>query len=75
MAWQNNASDEETLSQQMVEIVVRKISPVTITIILFGSRARGDSRPDSDIDLLIVKNDHSRRSVAAERKRRVCISH
>jgi predicted nucleotidyltransferase len=25
------------------------------TVILFGSRARGDSRPDSDVDLLIVE--------------------
>jgi len=25
-------------------------------IVLFGSRARGDSRPDSDLDLLIVKD-------------------
>jgi predicted nucleotidyltransferase len=26
-------------------------------IILFGSRARGDSRPDSDVDLLIIKDN------------------
>ena len=26
-------------------------------VILFGSRARGDHRPDSDIDLLIISND------------------
>jgi predicted nucleotidyltransferase len=25
------------------------------TIILFGSRARGDARPDSDLDLLVVE--------------------
>jgi predicted nucleotidyltransferase len=25
------------------------------TVILFGSRARGDARPDSDVDLLIVE--------------------
>ena len=24
------------------------------TVILFGSRARGDHRPDSDVDLLVV---------------------
>ena len=28
---------------------------ITHTVILFGSRARGDSRPDSDVDLLIVE--------------------
>ena len=26
-------------------------------VILFGSRARGDARPDSDIDLLVVVDD------------------
>lgn len=26
-------------------------------VILYGSRARGDSRPDSDLDILIVLND------------------
>jgi predicted nucleotidyltransferase len=26
-----------------------------IKIVLFGSRARGDARPDSDLDLLIVE--------------------
>ncbi len=24
-------------------------------IVLFGSRARGDARPDSDVDLLVIK--------------------
>ena len=45
------------------------------TVILFGSRARGDFAPDSDIDLLIItgpgplsKNDYSRASAAAFRK-------
>ena len=31
------------------------------SVILFGSRARGDHRPDSDIDLLVISNDHSSR--------------
>ncbi len=30
-------------------------------IILFGSQARGEERPDSDIDLLIVLNTQDRR--------------
>ena len=29
------------------------------TVILFGSRARGDHRPNSDVDLLVVVNDTS----------------
>jgi predicted nucleotidyltransferase len=32
---------------------VREANPDTV--ILFGSRARGDARPDSDVDLLIVE--------------------
>lgn len=30
-------------------------------LILFGSRAKGESRPDSDLDLLIIKPDFDRR--------------
>jgi predicted nucleotidyltransferase len=30
-------------------------------IILFGSRARGEARPDSDLDLLVIEPDFPRR--------------
>lgn len=40
---------------RMVRQIVRKVDPVAIY--LFGSRARGDARPDSDYDLLIVVPD------------------
>ena len=36
----------------MVERIVRNFQP--LKIMLFGSRARGDAKPDSDIDLIIV---------------------
>ena len=36
----------------IVDRLVRQLS--LVRIILFGSRARGDARPDSDIDLLVV---------------------
>jgi predicted nucleotidyltransferase len=48
-------SDEEVLLRQMVSIIVSEVSPETI--ILFGSRARGDARPDSDVDLLVVESE------------------
>jgi predicted nucleotidyltransferase len=36
----------------MVERIVREFGPEKI--ILFGSHARGDAGPDSDVDLLVV---------------------
>lgn len=36
----------------MTERIVRDFHP--IQIILFGSRARGDAQPQSDVDLLVV---------------------
>src|SRR5438067_10620675 len=36
----------------VVERIVRDFHP--LQIILFGSQARGEARPDSDIDLLVV---------------------
>lgn len=41
--------------QRIVDRVVEEVSP--LRIMLFGSRARGDSRPDSDIDLMVVMPD------------------
>ena len=38
-----------------VEEVVREIDPVEV--VLFGSVARGDDGPDSDIDILVVLDD------------------
>lgn len=53
---------EEILSD-MVQAIVREVDPERIY--LFGSRARGDARADSDMDLLIVESgpfstDHNR---------------
>jgi hypothetical protein len=42
----------EAVVEQAVKILVREMSPRTI--VLFGSAARGDWGPDSDIDLLVV---------------------
>lgn len=44
---------DEPLLAEVVRRLVEAIDPDRI--ILFGSRARGDARPDSDLDLLIVK--------------------
>ena len=41
------------------------------TIILFGSRARGDARPDSDVDFLVVEPDVKSRRQEMARLARV----
>lgn len=38
--------------EAMVQRIVREFAPHQV--ILFGSHARGDARPDSDVDLLVV---------------------
>ena len=53
-----NAADDAWLPQ-IVGRIVRAVDPVRI--ILFGSRARGDSRPDSDYDLLVVMDELANR--------------
>ena len=40
---------------RMVELIADEFEPERI--VLFGSRARGGARPDSDVDLLIVMPD------------------
>lgn len=38
------------------KLIVKKLKPLNpIKIILFGSYAKGNARPESDIDLLIIK--------------------
>lgn len=47
--------------------IVRRIVDISHPekVILFGSRARGDARLDSDIDLLVVADDPQPRSLRA----------
>ena len=45
---------DSALVKELVRRLVRSAQPEKI--ILFGSRARGDHRPDSDIDLLVVQD-------------------
>jgi uncharacterized protein len=48
-------AEEGPLLQQMVEVIVREADPESI--ILFGSRARGEAGPESDVDLLVVERE------------------
>lgn len=48
-------SNEDSLILEMVDTIVREADPDTV--ILFGSRARGNAGVDSDVDLLIVERE------------------
>lgn len=65
----SDTANEETLLHQMVKIIIQEVSPEVI--ILFGSRARDDVRPDSDIDLLIGETE----SFSAQHSRRKEVAH
>jgi predicted nucleotidyltransferase len=40
---------------ELVRRIVREVDP--LKVVLFGSRARGDERAESDVDLLVVMPD------------------
>lgn len=48
------AVTEEVL-REMVRAIVREVDPEEIW--LFGSRARGQAGPDSDVDLLVIERE------------------
>lgn len=51
--------------EEMTRRIVDRFRPEKV--VLFGSRARGDSRPDSDYDLLVIlKTCPSRRRLAVD---------
>ena len=54
-----NAMNEVAESPGVLDNLVRRIAErfAPDKIILFGSRARGDAHPDSDIDLLVLFPD------------------
>ncbi len=59
--------DEEVLAE-IVDRLVRAVDPDRI--ILFGSRARGEVKADSDVDLLLIKSSDEpahRREIPAYR--------
>lgn len=53
---------DEKLLEEVVRRIVETAAPEKI--ILFGSAARGEMEPDSDLDLLVVKSCADRREVA-----------
>ncbi len=45
---------EENLFEQLSALIVQKIKKQIISIIIFGSVATGNEKPNSDVDLLII---------------------
>lgn len=52
----------ETAQQELIQNILKKLIAdyAPQKVILFGSYAYGDPRPDSDIDLLIIKDTSDR---------------
>lgn len=46
--------DDRRLLQDLCDRIVGAVGDRVCAITLFGSRARGDARPDSDFDILVV---------------------
>jgi len=59
----------KTPNPDLVEEIVRRVTSAVhpLRVILFGSAARGEMSPESDIDLLIVMPDGTRRREASRR--------
>lgn len=71
---QLNVFERARLDPSLQEIVRRLLAVGTPQkIILFGSRARGDARPDSDYDLLVIEPSNLPRYRRAARYRRALI--
>ncbi len=68
MATRKTESIERALAPDVLDEIVRQIVEIAQPerIILFGSAARGEMGPHSDVDLLVVKSgEYSRRALAA----------
>jgi uncharacterized protein len=59
-------SADETIVRETVQRLVKALHPERIY--LFGSRARGDARPDSDYDLLVVVREREGPGLAMEQR-------
>lgn len=50
---------DDPVVERVVRRVVEEVAP--LRVVLFGSRAKGTARPDSDVDLLVVMPDGTER--------------
>lgn len=61
---------DSTLIQRCIHAILAAC-PAGTRVVLFGSRARGDDRPNSDVDLLVIEPQVSARLLEAARLARV----
>ncbi len=61
----------QTLDQKVLDDIIRRVVEIAQPeqVILFGSAARGDMEPHSDVDLLVVKDGANRRSLSLRIRR------
>ena len=52
---------ENTALRTFVQRILAELDAQVFQVILFGSKARGDSNADSDVDVLILANEENRR--------------
>ena len=64
---------KKTVSDEILQEIVRRIVEVAKPkkIILFGSAAREEMGPDSDLDFLVIKSSKNRRKTARKIRRRL----
>jgi predicted nucleotidyltransferase len=66
-------AEKKVLTDELLQEIVRRIVAAVHPqkIILFGSAARGEMGPDSDVDLLVVKSCRNRRETARRIRRKL----
>lgn len=62
----NLTSEEQTWLDTFRQALAKQLPDLIEEIIIFGSKARGDAGPDSDLDLLVILREGGR-----DRKREV----
>jgi predicted nucleotidyltransferase len=63
-----NRAEKRTISQEILQQIIERVVEVAQPekIILFGSAARGEMGPNSDVDLLVIKTGAHRLDLAGK---------
>lgn len=54
-------NNENAALRTFIQRILDELNTQVFQVILFGSKARGDSNADSDVDVLILANEENRR--------------